>query len=141
VLAPTGRVDHHRLRRGPRVVAECRRQRPDEFAQRRFRLRRDGRRRPQQQEKCLGLNGAEAAQIRAGSADQRPPAAASGLRIDGNAGGRQGFQVAAGGGHRYLELVGQFRGGDPPARLHQQEGSYQPIGAHGVSVTRNVLTG
>ena len=73
------------------------------------------------------------------AADQRPPAAAPGLRVDGDAGGRQRLEVATGRRHRHLELGRHLGGGDPAARLHEQEGGHQPVCAHVPRIANKVL--
>jgi hypothetical protein len=81
-LAPPCGVDH-RGAGGLGVGPEGLRQRSHEFAQRRFGLTRDGRRRADEQKQRLRLGCRQAAEVGAGATDQRPAAAASGLRVDG----------------------------------------------------------
>ena len=129
-LAPPGRVDHRGAGGGLGVGPERLRQRPHELAQRGLGLARDGRGRADQQEQRLRLGRGQPAEVGAGAADERPPAAAAGLRVDRDAGRGQRLQVAAGGGDRHLELVGQLGGGHPTAGLHQQEGGDESVSAH-----------
>jgi hypothetical protein len=81
-LAPPGGVDHRRAGGGLGIGPEGLRQRPHEFSQGRFRLVRDGRGRADEQKQRLRLGCRQAAQVGAGATDERPAAAASGLRVD-----------------------------------------------------------
>ena len=60
-------------------------QRPHQLAQRRLGLAGDRRRRPDEQEQRLRLGGGQPAEVGAGAADERPAAAAAGLRVDRDA--------------------------------------------------------
>ena len=79
-------------------------------------------------------------EVGAGAADQRPPAAPAGLRVDRDAGGRERLEVAAGGGDRHLELVGQLGRGHPAPRLHEQEGGDESVRAHDSRFSIKVLS-
>jgi hypothetical protein len=138
--APAGRIDHRRVGRRLRVGPERRGQRPDELAQRRLRVRGHRRGRPRQQEQRPRLRCGQAAEIGTGAADQRPPAAAPGLRVDRDAGAGQRLQVAARGGHRHLQFGGQLGRGDPAAGLDEQESGDEAIGAHGFFLPEKVLS-
>ena len=108
MLAPAGRVDHDGVGGGLGVGAERLGQRPDQLAQRGLRLRRHRRGRADEQEQRLRLGRGQPAEVGAGAADQRPAAAPAGLRVDRDAGGGQRLEVAAGGGHGDLELLGEL---------------------------------
>ncbi len=114
-FTPPGRVHDDRLGGGLRVRAEGPRQRAQQLAQRRPRGGRRRGRRAEQEEQRPRLRGGQARQVGAGAAQQLPPAAPAGLRVDGDAGGREGLQVAPRRGHRHLQLGGELGGGDPAA--------------------------
>jgi hypothetical protein len=84
----------------------------------------------------VGFGGGQAGEVGAGAGDQGPPTAAPRLRVHGDAGGRQGLEVAACRGHGHLELCGQLGGGHPAAGLEQEEGRDKAISAHESIVAR-----
>jgi hypothetical protein len=47
---------------------------------------------------------------------------------------------ASSGGHGDLQLVGDLRGGDPAAGLHQQQRGHEAVGAHGAILAEKVLS-
>ena len=67
--------------------------------------------------------------VRAPPTSDHPPPR-PGCGYTGMPGRGQRLQVAAGGGHRDLQLVGELGGGHPAAGLHQQQGGDEPVGAH-----------
>ena len=82
----------------------------------------------------------EPAEVRAGAADQGPPAALAGLGVHGDAGDGQRLEVAAGRLDRHLQLVGELGGGDPTLGLQHQQGGHQAVGTHAVSFAAEVDT-
>jgi hypothetical protein len=128
--APRRRVDHGGLGGGLRLRAKRRRQRPDQFAQRGFRLAGDRGGRPDQPEQRLRLGRVQSTEVGAGPAEQLPAAVPARLRVDRDAGRRQCLQVAPGGGHRHLQLGRHLGSGDPAPVLHQQQGGNEAVGAH-----------
>ncbi len=82
----------------------------------------------------------EAAEVGAGAADQRPPAAPPRLRVHGDAGDRERLEVAPGGLDRDLEFGGDLGRGHLPPRLEEQKGRHQTIGPHIQSFSQNVDT-
>ena len=66
-------------------------------------------------------------------------AAAAGLGVDRDAGAREGLEVAAGGGHRDLELACEIAGGHPAVLLQEQEGGHEPVRAHARRLPGKVL--
>ena len=84
---------------------------------------------------CASVAG-QPAEVGAGAADQLPAAAATRLRIDRDPGGRQRLEVAAGSGHRHLQLGGQLGGGHSPAGLHQQQSGDKAVGSHDIEFAK-----
>ena len=107
-VVPRSGVAHHCARRRLGVEAERGRQRAHELAQRRPHLR-GGRRRAGDEEQRPGLVRSEAAQVRAGAADQLPPPVTPGLGVDRDPGHGQALEVPAGRAFADLELPGQLR--------------------------------
>jgi hypothetical protein len=140
-VAPPGGVDDRRVGRRLGVGPERLRQGLHQLAQGGLGLvgHRGGR--TDEQEQGLGLGGRQPAEVGAGPAQERPAPAPPGLGVDGDAGGRQRLEVAAGGGHRHLELGGQLGRGHPAAPLEQEEGGDEAVGAHGSIFSSKVLTG
>ena len=72
----------------------------------------------------------EPAEVGAGAAEQRPPAALARLGVHGDAGDGQGLEVAAGRLDRHLQLVGQLGGRDATLGLEHQQGGHEAVGTH-----------
>jgi hypothetical protein len=81
----------------------------------------------------------QAAEVGAGATDERPAAAAAGLRVDRDARCGQRLQISASGGNRHLELVGQLGGGHPATGLHEQQGGDETVSAHVPSFSHKLL--
>ena len=81
-----------------------------------------------EQRPCLGSG--EPGQVGSSAADERPPTALAGLRVDGDAGHGQRLEVAPGGPHRDLQLVGHLGCGHPAPRLEDEERGDETICAH-----------
>ena len=97
--------------------------------------------RPGDQEEGAGLVRGQPAQVGPRPADELPPAAATGLGVDGDPGQGEALEVAPGRALADLELLGQLGGGDPPLGLQHQEGGHEAIGTHMTSLPRKVATG
>ena len=65
----------------------------------------------------------------------------AGLRVHRDAGDGQRLEVAAGGLHRHLQLVGQLGGGHPAAGLQHEQGGHEAIGTHLPRSSRRTWTG
>lgn len=118
-VAPARGVDDHGLGCRFGLLAEGLGQRTNELAERRLRVLRHGRRRPDDQEQRLHLGERQPAQVGTRIAEKRLPAASSALRVDRDAGRRQRVEVAPGGGDRDLELACDLSGGHEAASLHE----------------------
>ncbi len=140
VVTPPGRVEDDRRGGGLGGGAERLGEGLDQLAQGGLGFGGERRRRAGEQEEGSGLGRREAGQVGAGSADQRPAAVPSRLGVDRDPGHRQRLQVAAGRLHRHLELLGHLGRRHPPARLEEQEGGDEPVGAHGPIIPPEVVT-
>ncbi len=80
----------------------------------------------------------EPAQVGPGAADQRPSATATGARVDPYTGRSQRLEVAPGGAWRDLELASGLGRGHRAPLLEEQQGTDQPVGAHGGSIPHNM---
>ncbi len=74
------------------------------------------------------------AEVGAGPAEQRPPPAPPGLRVDGDAGHAQRLEVAPGGRSDTSSSLGHLGRRDPALGLQHEEGGHEAIGAHEPSV-------
>ena len=108
-----------------------------QLAQRGLDLGRRGRRRARDEEQGTGFGRRQAAEIRAGAADELPAAVAARLRVHGHAGHAEGFEVSPRGALRHLELGCDLGRGDLPARLQVHEDGHEPVGAHVRILARN----
>ncbi|NYJ77501.1 hypothetical protein HNR09_000912 [Nesterenkonia xinjiangensis] len=138
LLSPPGGVCPHRTHRGCDLKVEGLRNRALELAQHGLLA---GRRRGGAQggEERMSLRRRQSGQIRAGTPDQSPAPATSGLGVDGHTGRAEGLEVTAGRGYGDVQLVGDLPCGRPLPGLEDEEDRDEAVGAHGESVARKVL--
>ena len=86
---------------------------------------------PGEDEQGLGLAGAQPGHIGRVTGQERAPPARPAFGVDGDAGRRQGVEVAIDRPDRHFEPAGQVGRAQPAVGLEQEEQREEPVGLHG----------